>query len=74
MAQSLIDPCFQRQHQELDTRLRSLETRLESAMEKHTHELRREVADAVSQLFMLVIVAATMSVILLAGLLSRLRP
>jgi hypothetical protein len=43
-------------------------------MEKHTDELRREVADAVSQLFLLVIVAATMSVILLAGLLTRLRP
>jgi hypothetical protein len=74
LAQSLIDPCFQAQHQQLDTRLRTLEVRLEGALAKHTHELRREIYDAVSQLFVAVLVVATASFILLAGLLSRLRP
>lgn len=73
MAQSLIDPCFQPQHQGLDIRLRTLEIRLEGALAKHTNELRREINDAVSQLLMAVIVVATVSFILLAALLSRLR-
>jgi hypothetical protein len=38
-----------------------------------THELRREISEAVSDLFMAVIVVATVNFILLAALLSRLR-